>query len=179
MKKSEVKRELIAAIEEGDNDLLKKMYALLKKHRDPKTGLYRLIYSSARKESCDKECVQDILSSSRKNNPPLDITGMLLHTDRRFLQILEGPYENINSLYDKIKEDSRHGGSQLRVCQPIKERIFGEWTMAYRSIDFDDVVFQTELSSEKAQLYRSMMEGELDSYTDDSMKVLRSFLMVN
>lgn len=179
MKRSEVITELEQAIHSGDDELLKVFYSILKKFRNKKSEeLYRLVYSSSRDEKCDEKCIENILESSRRNNPKHDITGMLLHTDKRFLQVLEGPYGKIIELYEEIKKDRRHGGSILRACTPIKERMFGDWNMAYKNVNMDDVEFRTEVSDENMEKYLQLMDGDIHNYTDDSLRILKIFLMV-
>ncbi len=46
-----------------------------------------MVYTSSRPKSCDEASVQQILEASRRNNPAIGVTGMLLHTEDRFIQI--------------------------------------------------------------------------------------------
>lgn len=200
------RQELLSIIAQGDTKLLNIMYAVAQEYlREPEkenrpdirtsigsikadriqtdTGeagkLYRLVYTSARSSSCDEECVKDILEASRRNNAKLGITGMLIHTKDRFLQILEGPYEKVTALYNKISKDPRHGGSLMRFCEPVKERHFGDWNMAYKAYDSDQVQYNTLISEESKQLYASLMDGDLHNYKDAGMRVLKVFLQVS
>ena len=139
-------------------------------------GLYRLIYTSARQKVCTDEELQKILDSCKRNNPGNSITGMLLHTDRRFLQVMEGEQEEVEALYAKIKEDNRHGGVNVRHESPVAERIFSEWSMAYKDVSSKDLQYNTSISEEDKQNYQSMLDGDTASYSDRSMHVLKTFL---
>jgi len=39
---------------------------------------------------CDDSEIDKILDSAKRNNPGLDITGVLLYTEKKFIQYLEG-----------------------------------------------------------------------------------------
>ena len=91
--------------------------------------LYRLIYKSDAAEYIDWTDLKDILLKSQENNAKRDITGILIMSDRKFLQVLEGPADQLNNLYAIILQDSRHKNSQLLSYTAIHERHFSEWAM--------------------------------------------------
>ena len=63
--------------------------------------LCRLIYASDVGTPFDFGDLQAILAKAQQNNPALDITGLLVMVSQRFLQVIEGPSENVNMLYRK------------------------------------------------------------------------------
>ena len=63
-----------------------------------------LIYSSLRNNSCSDQEIKNILSSCEKNNPSLDITGVLVHSNNYFLQFLEGNENEIMGLLITLKK---------------------------------------------------------------------------
>lgn len=177
----ELKQQLHEWVDQGDTKVLKMLYAISKVYfteAAPKSAspLYRLVYTSSRSSSCDQACIDQILDASRKNNPNDDITGMLLYTEDRFIQILEGPLERIMSTYNRISKDNRHGGSVIRYCEPTEERHFHDWHMGTKSLEGVD--YTTDISSEERKLYESMVDGDLTSYKDDGMRVLKTFLAI-
>lgn len=93
--------------------------------------LSRLFYASTATEKYTSAELGNILRSCRKNNPALDITGMLFLGNGYFLQCLEGPRSNINSLYKKIMIDERHTQVEVLEFREVVERYFDEWTMKY------------------------------------------------
>jgi|GEM_PF-442180 len=185
----ELKNQLHDWIETGDIKLLKMIFAVSKVYLSDKTELleeekeddvlYRLIYSSSRKKSCSDTDIDQILEASRKNNPSKNITGLLVHTDDRFLQILEGPLSNVMSTYHKISKDSRHGGARIRYCEPADQRHFSNWHMGFKDLAHNDVDFETSISPEEQKLYDSLVDGDLTSYEDESMLLLKTFLAVS
>lgn len=93
--------------------------------------LSRLFYASTATEKYTSAELGDILKSCRKNNSPLDITGMLFLGNGYFLQCLEGPRGNINLLYNKILKDQRHTKVEILEFKEVADRYFAKWTMKY------------------------------------------------
>ena len=73
--------------------------------------------------------IESILVSSTRNNPANDITGVLLATETQFLQVLEGPLEPLNAIFERIARDKRHEGTLLISFTEIEERKFPDWAM--------------------------------------------------
>ena len=79
----------------------------------------------------DKE-MTDLLEVCRRNNKELDITGMLIYAGDKFLQILEGDPEVIESLLAKIELDTRHNHLVVMDTTLSEKRHFAEWSMGYQ-----------------------------------------------
>jgi hypothetical protein len=77
----------------------------------------------------DHIVLEDILKSSRLNNPRNEITGNLIYHSDLFLQILEGPPEAIHNLYSKILSDSRHAEIVKLRDAEFYTRLFASWAM--------------------------------------------------
>jgi hypothetical protein len=91
--------------------------------------LCRLIYTSQVVTPFGFGDLQAILEKARRNNPALDATGLLVMVSQRFLQVIEGPAENVNLLYRKISADPRHSHCSLVEFGPITARLFDAWSM--------------------------------------------------
>lgn len=91
--------------------------------------LYRLMYASDTADYIDWTDLKDILLKSQENNERLEVTGLLIMASGKFLQVLEGSPENLNALYSKILQDSRHNNSRLISYTPIHARHFSQWSM--------------------------------------------------
>ncbi|PMG04394.1 blue light sensor protein [Vibrio breoganii] len=91
--------------------------------------LTRLIYISTLSPTCDSHTLDDILATSRKYNQQSHLTGLLSHNNKYFLQCLEGSRQAVNSTYNRILEDERHGNVQILYFQEIHTRVFGDWSM--------------------------------------------------
>ncbi len=133
----------------------------------------RLVYTSARSISCDDAEIQKIVATARENNPTQNLTGILLHTNTRFLQVLEGPYGEVLSLYEKIEKDPRHIGSRVRFIEPATKRHFANWGMGAAAITSEEIKAGRDGDR---NYYSAMLNGDADLYTDEGMKNLKAFL---
>ena len=100
--------------------------------------LVRLIYASIMKEGTTVEDLNAILRSSRRNNPPREVSGILCYTTKYFLQWLEGPREEVNELYNTLVKDERHRDCTILDYAEVQKREFGSWGMAFISKMGDD-----------------------------------------
>lgn len=92
------------------------------------------IYTSSAQDRPDGEALKRILAQSRRNNAPLEITGMLLHTAGSYFQILEGAPEAVDQLFARISADPRHHRITTIIREPIPRRSFPDWTMGFAEI---------------------------------------------
>ena len=75
------------------------------------------------------EILSAILVASRANNRKNDITGALICRSDIFLQLLEGPTQNVKNTYEAIQNDDRHINVYHLLDQPVKKRLFPAWAM--------------------------------------------------
>ena len=136
-------------------------------------SLYRLVYTSIRKPECDEAEIQNILNACRRNNPGKDITGVLLHSNRRFIQYLEGPLQDVQELFELIKDDPRHAAVNKRDLQPIEERLFPSWEMGYKNIS-RKLNFNTTVLPAHQEEFDRIFEGEYD-FSNKGLRLLQLF----
>lgn len=92
----------------------------------------RIIYTSSARHNLKPAHITDILAASRDNNRAHQVTGLLVYHEGVFLQVLEGPTDKVEQVYAKIARDWRHTNCRVLFDEPIVERAFAEWIMAYR-----------------------------------------------
>ena len=131
--------------------------------------LAQLIYVSDRNETCTDQDVGRILVSCKKNNPKQGITGVLLYSETKFIQMIEGEGEVVTELYAKIKKDTRHSNAMMIAYGPIAERSFPSFHMGLRKIHGNEVDFKTEISAEEKKIFTSILNGR----EENGMKVLQ------
>jgi hypothetical protein len=74
--------------------------------------------------------IDKIVETSQINNPKRHITGMLMASGDLFYQLLEGPRDEIDSLYALISKDPRHEQVLLLESETGDfERICPDWAM--------------------------------------------------
>jgi hypothetical protein len=94
-------------------------------------AICQLMYVSTAAWKLDSGELTAILDASRRNNRRLNVTGLLLHLDHGFLQILEGPEAAVKEIFGKIERDQRHLGIRVLIQQHVPERLFGDWSMGF------------------------------------------------
>jgi hypothetical protein len=78
--------------------------------------------------------IQEIMQQSHVHNPHNGITGILCHSDKLYMQVLEGGRDAINALYAKILRDPRHTDVVLLHYEEICERRYAGWTMGQANL---------------------------------------------
>jgi len=136
--------------------------------------LSQLVYVSNRKPNCNQEEIDKILDSCKRNNPALNITGVLLYSPKKFIQLVEGESKVIMELYDKIKKDERHTMPIMVSYSPIKEKSFPSWHMGSKKLADDKVDFNTDISSDDKQIFNKILSGSEES-GERVLKLLKKF----
>ncbi|SOC87289.1 Sensors of blue-light using FAD [Curtobacterium sp. 314Chir4.1] len=93
--------------------------------------LQSLVYMSSAAEPFDDDALEGVLEHARSRNTADGLTGLLVHRNGRFMQLLEGPYDAVLSTYQRILADDRHDDVRLLAEESIHTRRFPEWSMAY------------------------------------------------
>lgn len=71
-----------------------------------------------------------ILATSRRNNADVNVTGALLYNRGFFVQLLEGSFDAVQSVFERIQADPRHDAVVVLQAETVESRIFAEWAMA-------------------------------------------------
>lgn len=101
--------------------------------------LFELIYRSEASSDVSDDDLLNILSAARKFNKEHHLTGCLLYNNRQFVQILEGEFNEVNELYNKIRKDARHRNVITLHMKEIANRAYSDWTMAFKSLEAADM----------------------------------------
>ena len=94
--------------------------------------MWNLVYVSAARPPFVPDDLAAILSAARQRNAAHGVTGLLLHADGNFMQVLEGEADDVERIYADICRDQRHSGLIKLLHSKVDERHFGNWTMAFR-----------------------------------------------
>jgi Sensors of blue-light using FAD len=109
--------------------------------------LVRLAYVSRAVGVLSPQSMEQILASSRRNNPPNGITGVLCTNNFIFLQLLEGGRKEVSETYNRIAADPRHNDVQLLHMEEVTERKFSGWSMGKVSFDRVNLAILLKYSS--------------------------------
>jgi hypothetical protein len=116
-------RQLLTQFEQGDITL-DQMEALLA------TSVHQLLYHSRATGQPTQQELDGLLDWSQRYNNAHDISGLLLYSEGRYVQVLEGPETAVEDLYAHIQRDTRHNHVET-VSRGPGPRRFAEWSMDF------------------------------------------------
>jgi hypothetical protein len=97
--------------------------------------LYRLVYYSKNRltgKTADLAGeIAGILSASQVNNARVAVTGALIFNSGVFAQVLEGDLAEVETTFERIQRDHRHGDVQVLAFEQASGRRFPSWSMGY------------------------------------------------
>jgi hypothetical protein len=106
--------------------------------------LHRIVYVSAAVDKLSRAALDDLLAVARSRNSEHGITGALLYADGDFIQLLEGPRDQVLETFRHIQNSPLHRGVIALINGPATERQFANWSMAYSQASWNQL---TEVQS--------------------------------
>ncbi len=103
-----------------------------------RSTVFQLVYVSSARVPMAPQDLNDLLARARASNTAAKISGLLLHHDGNFMQVLEGEREQVLGLFARIKRDPRHHRIITLLSHDIEHREFDEWSMAFRTFGAPD-----------------------------------------
>ncbi len=99
--------------------------------------LKRLKYVSRFAKPLPSDEIARLADQSAARNQQLGVTGVLMSAGGLFFQIIEGPKEHVDTLYESIVRDGRHTDVLLLGSEEnVNDRLFPYWSM--KKIDLDE-----------------------------------------
>lgn len=102
-------------------------------------SVYHVAYRSRATPLPTDELLQNLLAWSRDYNARHQITGLLLHSGGRFVQVLEGAEADVRALFARIQQDARHTQVVTLSEGPGPHRHFPNWHMEFGLAAPDDL----------------------------------------
>jgi hypothetical protein len=97
--------------------------------------LFHLGYVSTEIGDLGSAGMVELLTEARRINTSRDITGLLLHRERSFYQVLEGAEDVVRQTFDSIEKDQRHTAIDVLFEGEVDEREFPDWQMGFLNLD--------------------------------------------
>ena len=113
--------------------------------------------------------LSDIVRVSRQHNPEVDITGIISYREGQYLQVLEGPNDEVDRLIAKILADSRHEDAWVFIDETVTKRDFDNW-----SISLFDYVEQGSFFDEFVENNSAVLK----SFNEQQIKRIQPFINV-
>lgn len=104
----------------------------------------------------------EILRAAQRRNTELGVSGLLMRSEMRFIQTLEGPRDALSNVFDLICRDPRHHSIQLVHFGHTDRVRFADWAMQY-SDDAEHAAPSPTASVEDYQVYFDVMNARLRS----------------
>lgn len=131
---------------------------------------YVVTYVSHATRNTSEQDIKDLLSQTNEFNNSNKITGVLLHNEGNFFQVLEGEEKLIRGLFNKIKADKRHENLMV-IFQNRLERT------AYDGYIADFITAEKKIDEKTINQYLSHLRI-LDAKSQTVVKnIIESFLM--
>ncbi|RYY19198.1 MAG: BLUF domain-containing protein [Cytophagaceae bacterium] len=97
--------------------------------------LYHIIYHSLATgpDGISPEALAELLRQARTYNQNHRLTGLLLYaaSTKEFVQVLEGPRDEVEAIYHKIAPDPRHKHAFVLHEGLAEYRMFPDWRMGF------------------------------------------------
>ena len=140
--------------------------------------MYHLIYVSQAARPMSEDELAAILKKSRDYNTKDAITGLLIYkfspSENRanFMQLLEGPEDEVLSAFSRIEADKRHHTKVVLEQGEISDRNFPDWSMGFRNADASDLEnFEGYSDLGSPAFWTRAKDGELS----DALEIMMSF----
>ena len=91
--------------------------------------------------------IRYLVKRARVRNAEAGITGILLNHDKSFMQYIEGQEQQLERIYQVIKNDKLHREISIIIHESIDHREFPEWSMAYKCLYFSSYADPGQCSS--------------------------------
>jgi EAL domain-containing protein (putative c-di-GMP-specific phosphodiesterase class I) len=133
--------------------------------------LTTILYRSHLHDHVPIKTLEDLVAKANRKNKNSDVTGILLFDGLHFFQLLEGPRDAVQGIYQRICQDARHHNLVELMHDFAPERRFGKVGMELfdlREHDKDTVL--------QAVLDKGTSRYQL-TYKDRALQFLRTFVV--
>ncbi len=112
---------------------------------------YTISYVSTVSSNLSDTDIENLMNYVREHNNLLNITGILLHSDGNFFQVLEGEKEIIKMMFERIKKDARHYNIIKMLDKEISDNSFSAYHSSFTVISghYGNTELQQFLKNEK------------------------------
>lgn len=112
---------------------------------------YQYLYLSLAARAFSPQEISSLARKAQINNEQIGITGMLIHADGYFMQVIEGDKHFVLHLVEIIRRDQRHTDLIPLLQGPASRRLFSNWSMGVVNLNAlrdSDVLRDAQILSE-------------------------------
>lgn len=121
-----------------------------------------LVYKSKPSRQLDELAIVSLLKESQIYNQNIGMSGFLLFSEDKLIQLIEGKEEDVKELYQKIKKDKRHFDISIQHLGYSKNRcmpFLGMGLCLMRELNNHDYPFF--FSKSEAKKFKTLVQGEI------------------
>lgn len=139
-------------------------------------SLRQIVYVSSGAREYSIAELEEIAEIGARNNGRTGVTGILLHYNGNFMQLIEGETDAVEETFKRISADSRHTGILKLQDDPIDKRRFPDSRMGLRSIAEDEMTRYPDLFENS----QAGWQVKADAPIDNKLVVLfKTFFKIN
>ena len=96
--------------------------------------MIRVTYLSQESAPLSSDALLGLVTQCHRNNPGKGLTGLLLHGNGTFLQVLEGEPAVVDALLEAIGRDPRHTNMKVVRREEVSSRQYADWSMGFEQV---------------------------------------------
>jgi hypothetical protein len=93
--------------------------------------MHHIVYVSTPTRPFTAEDREAVLSDARAFNDEHGVTGLLVHTEAGFLQVLEGELDDVEKAFARVAASGRHATLLRTPAIEVPARVFPGWAMGF------------------------------------------------
>jgi len=97
-------------------------------------AVFHIIFVSTATTRLPELALFELLYVTRARNERRGLTGLLLYSDERFMEVLEGPESDVREVFESILRDPRHKNVDLLRFEWLEQCHFLDWRMGFRTL---------------------------------------------
>ncbi len=132
--------------------------------------IFQLSYMSESLHPFSESELEKMLIRARRHNEAAGVTGILVYNKGVFLQLLEGEESAVHEIYKRICRDRRHHEIHCFFENYSKERMFADWSMAYKNID----LFEPATKIKLQEIVRQFHNVDIVATRDEWQQILKA-----
>lgn len=127
-----------------------------------KSSFFQLIYTSKPVAELTEQNLIDILVGAQKYNQDEGVSGFLLYSPEKLIQLIEGDELDVKNLYQKIKKDKRHHDIAIQHFGFADKRCMPFLGMGLCFMnEINDHDHQFYFTRAEAKKFSALIEGEI------------------
>ena len=134
-------------------------------HNPDSAAVMQLIYISDLSEGASDDDIFNMIRKAQKYNIQQEISGFLISDSKHLVQLIEGSEDHVNTLFNKIKMDTRHYNVEVKFQDMTDTRTMPFFGMGLCLVN-SNVNYQQDFyfTRYQAKEFSSLFEGAAGNF---------------